>query len=86
MLALTETKQKGKGDVSRYGVSSINVGVLQTERAWEGVAVSINGVWNSGVMDFGSFGKFKFSKFKICVVLVYGPTEGDFEEKEVVLE
>ena len=29
--------------------------------------------------------KFQLSRVKVCVVVVYGPTEGDLEEKERVL-
>ena len=38
----------------------------------------------SVVVKFGSISarKFKFSRVKVCVVVVYGPTEGD-EEREM---
>ena len=45
------------------------------ERAREGVAVLLNDVWLSAVMDFGCVSsrilsiKFKFSRVKVCVVV-----------------
>ena len=49
------------------------------ERAREGVAVLLNDVWLSAVMDFGCVSsrilsiKFKFSRVKVCVVVGYVP-------------
>ena len=40
LLPLTETKLKGKGEVSRCGVNSIITDVQEMERAREGVAVT----------------------------------------------
>ena len=51
-LVLTETKLKGNGDVSWCGVNSIFAGVQEMERAREGVAVLLNDVWHSAVIDF----------------------------------
>ena len=57
------------------------------ERAWEGVAILLNDVWHITGIDFGCFSsrilwiRFKFSKIKVCVVVGYGPNEGDNEEK-----
>ena len=87
MLALTE-KLKGKGEVSWFGVNGIIVGVQELERAREGVAILLNDVWHSAVVDFGSVSsrilwiKFKFSRVQVCVVVGYGPTEGDGEERD----
>ena len=45
LLALTETKLKGNGEIW-CGVNGVIAGV-QMERAWEGVAVLLNDVWHS---------------------------------------
>ena len=51
--------------------------VQQRERAREVVAVLLNDVWHSAVVDFGCVSsriiciKFKFSRVKICVVVGY---------------
>ena len=58
------------------------------ERAKERVAIMLNNVGHSAVIDFGCVGfrilwiKFKFSRVKICVVVGYGPSEGDGEERD----
>ena len=83
LLALTETKLKGNGEVSWCGVNGIMAGVQEIERAKEGVAILLNDVWHSAVVDFGCASSrilwitFKFSRVKVCVVLGYGPNEGD---------
>ena len=41
MLALTETKFKGNGEVSWYGVNGII----------DGVAILLNDVWHSAALD-----------------------------------
>ena len=52
------------------------------------MAVLRNDVWHVAVIDFGCASsrilciKDKFSKVKVCVVVVYGTTEGNFEERE----
>ena len=52
------------------------------ERAREAVAILLNDVWHSAVVDFGCVSsrilqiKFKFSRVKVCVVVWYGPNEG----------
>ena len=57
------------------------------ERAREGVAVLLNDVWHSAVVKCGYVSsrilwiKFKFSMVKVCVVVGYGPNEGDGEER-----
>ena len=53
LLALTEKKLKRKGAVSWCGVNDIIAGVQEMERAREGVAILLNGVWHSAVVDFG---------------------------------
>ena len=48
----------------------------------------MKGMWHNAVTDFGCTNsrtlwiKFKFPRDKVCVVAVYGPTEGDAEERE----
>ena len=57
------------------------------ERAREGVAVLLNDMWHSAVVKSGCVNsrilwiKFKFSSIKVCVVVGYGPNEGDGEER-----
>ena len=53
LLALTATKLKGNGEVSWCGINSIIAGIQEMERAGEGVAVPLNDVWHSVVIDFG---------------------------------
>ena len=78
MLALTETKLKGKGEISWCGVNVVFAGVQEMERAREGEAVLLNDVWHSAVVKFGSVSsrifwiKFKFSRVKVCVCVVAG--------------
>ena len=73
MLALMETKLKGNGEVSWYGINGIIAGVREMERAREGVAVLLNKVWRSVVIDFECISsrilwiKFNFSRVKVCV-------------------
>ena len=53
MLALTEAKLKGNGKVSWCGVNGIIDGVQEMKRAREGVAILLNDVWQSSVIDLG---------------------------------
>ena len=53
LLALTETKLKGKGEVSWSAVNVIFAGVQEMERAREGMAVLLNDVWHSAVVKSG---------------------------------
>ena len=59
------------------------------QRAREGVAILLNDVWHSAVIDFGCVSsrilwiKFKYSKVKVCVVVGYGPSEGGGEEMDI---
>ena len=75
LLALTETKLKGNEEVSWYGVNGIIAGVQEMERAREGVAVLLNDVWHSAVIDFVYVSsrilwiKFKFSRVKVCMMV-----------------
>ena len=55
------------------------------ERATEGMTILLNEVWHNAVVDFECVGsrilliKFKLSRVKVCVVVGYGPNEGDGE-------
>ena len=86
-LALTETKLKGKGELSWCGVNDIIAGVEEMERTREGVAILLKGVWCSAVVDFGSVSsrilwiELKFSGVKVCMVVGYSPNAGDGEER-----
>ena len=58
------------------------------ERARGGVDILLNDVWHSAVVNFECVSsrilwiKFKFSRVKVCVVMGYGPNEGDEERDE----
>ena len=52
-LPLMETKLKGTGEVSWYGVNCIIASVQVKERARKGVAILLNNVWQTAVVDFG---------------------------------
>ena len=51
LLALTEMKLKGKGEISLCGVNGIVVGVNEMEKAREGVVILLNDVWHSAEVD-----------------------------------
>ena len=53
LLALTETKLKGEGNVLWCGINGIISGVQEMERAMEGVAVLLNDVWYSAGVKYG---------------------------------
>ena len=86
--ARVETKLKGNGKVSWYGVNGILAGIQRTKRTREGMAILLSDVWHSAVIDFGYvisrilFIKFKFSRNKVFVVVEYGHNEEDSEERE----
>ena len=65
LLTLMETKLKGKGEVSWYGVNGIIAGVQEVERAMEEIAILLNNVWYSAMVNFG-YGSFRilWIKFK----------------------
>ena len=73
LLALTETKLKGNREVSWCRVNGI-IASFQMERA-------------RAVLDFGCVSsrifwiKFKFSRVKVCLVVGYGPNEGEVKKK-----
>ena len=53
MLSKTEISiLKGNGEVSWCGVNGIISGVQEMERVGEGVAILLNDVWHSAVIDF----------------------------------
>ena len=65
LLASTETKLKGNGEVSWCGVNGIIADVQEMERAREGVAILLNDIWHSVVIDFGCISsRILWSKFK----------------------
>ena len=72
LLALMETKLKGKGEISWSQVNVIFAGVQEIERARERVAVLLNDVRHSAVVEYGCVSsrilwiKFKFSTVKMC--------------------
>ena len=90
MFALTETKFKGKGEVSWSGVNVIFAGVHEMERARKRVAVLLNDAWHSAVVKSGCVSsiilliKFRFSRVNICVVVGYGANEGDGEGRDKI--
>ena len=57
------------------------------EGARERVAVLLNDVWHSAVVKSGYVSsrilliKFKFSRVIVCVMVGYGPNEGESEER-----
>ena len=87
LFGLVDSKLKGNREVSWCGENGIIAGVQEMERAREGVAVLLNDVWRSAVVDFGCISsrilwiKLKFSRVKVCVVVRYNPSEGDSEER-----
>ena len=76
------------GEISWCGVNGFIAGVQEIEGAREGVAILLNDVWHRSGTDFGCvsfrtlWAKFKFSRVKVFMVVVNGPTEGDVEERE----
>ena len=88
LLALTETKLKGKGEVLWSGINVIFTSAHEMERAREGVAILLNNMWHSAVVKSVYVSsiilwiKFKFSIIKVCMVVGYGPTKGDREERD----
>ena len=55
LLALSEAKLKESGEVSWCGVKGIIAGVQERERDREGVAILLNDVLHSVVIDFGCY-------------------------------
>ena len=53
LTCLAKTKLKGNGEVSWCGVNGSNTGIEERERAREAVAILLNDVWHSAVIDFG---------------------------------
>ena len=80
-------KLKGNGEVSWCGVNGL-IASVQMERAREEVAILLNNVWHSAVIDFRCISfrilwiKFTFSRIKVCVVVGYSPSEGNGEERD----
>ena len=89
LFALMEMKLKGNREVSWHGVNGIIASVQEMERAKEGVAIMLNDLWHSEVIDFGCVSSkewiiFKFSRIKVCVVVVYISSEEDGEERDIL--
>ena len=88
LLGFKEMKLKGIREISWCGVNGIIADVQDMERAREGVAILLNDVLHNAVIDFGCVSsrilwiKFKFSRVKVCVVVAYGLSKGDVEEKD----
>ena len=76
---------KGNGEVSWCDVNGISAGVQEIERVKDSVVVLMNDVRHNAVIDFGCLSyrilwvEFKFSRVKVCVVAVYGHSEGDLD-------
>ena len=87
LLALTETKLKGNGEVSLCLVNSIIAGFQEIEKAREDIVVLMNDEWYSALIGFGCVSSWLlWVKFNFSRVKVYGPTEGEMERKGEVLE
>ena len=69
-------------------MNGIIAGVQEIKKARNGVAVLMKNERDSAVIGFRSvssrmiWAKLRFSSVKVCVVAVYGPTEGEVEESE----
>ena len=89
LLAVTETKMKGKGEIKWCDVKCVRAGVEENERGREGVAILMSDLWYEAMVDFDCVSprilmvKFKFEKVKVCVVVTYGPSEGNVEESTI---
>ena len=70
------------------GENGITAGTPDIERGREGVAILKKVVWYNAVIDLGCASSrplwvwFKFSRVKVCVVVVYGLTAGEVRERE----
>ena len=53
LLAVMEMKLKGNGEVSWCEVNGIIASVNEMERARKDVAILLNDVWHSALVDFG---------------------------------
>ena len=86
LLALNEMKLKENGEVLWCVVNVFIGDVQEVERAREGVAILLNDMWHSAVIDFGCVSprilwiKFKISRVKVCMVLRYGSNENDGQD------
>ena len=80
LLALTDTKLKGRGEVSWCEVNGIISGVREMERGREGVAVLLNDVC-ADVLALESSGLSSSPQgLKFVMVVGYGPNEAEVEE------
>ena len=53
LSCLTKVKLKGNGEVSWCGANGIVTGAQEIGKARRRVAILLNDVWHSGVIDFG---------------------------------
>ena len=83
LLALMEIKLKGDKEVSWCVVNGIIADVQEMERAREGMAILLNDVWHSVMIDFGC-GRFRILWIKLKFVWGrgYSPSERDDEERD----
>ena len=87
LLAWTETKLKGKGDVSLCGVNGI-IASVQMERVRARVIILLNDLWQIDFRCVSSrilWSNFRFSRVKVCVVVGYSPNEGNSEEMDKIV-
>src|SRR5678815_1041459 len=90
LLTVTETKMKGNGENEWCSVKCVCAGVERNERGREGVAILMSDLWYRAMEDFVCVSprilmvKFKFEKVKVCVVVTYGPSEGNVEELSLI--
>ena len=73
-------------------INGITASDQELEIVREGAAILLNDVWHSAMIDFRCVSyrilwlKFKISRVKICVVVGCGPSEGDGEEMDRILD
>lgn len=79
LLALNETKLKGKEEFCWDGVRGVRSGVNDNVRGKEGVAVLMNDEWFAAMVGYECVNsrllwvKLRFKKVKLCIVVAYGP-------------
>src|SRR5678816_1549157 len=80
---------KGNSENKWCGVKCVCAGVEKNEKGREGVAILMSDLWYRAILDFVFVStrilmvKFKFEKVKVCVVVTYGPYEGNVEESTI---
>ena len=87
-ISLTKTKLEGYGKVLWCEVNGTIADVEEMERVRADMTILLIDVGHSIVIGLGGISSktlwinFKFSRVKICVVIWYGPSKGEFEERE----